>query len=302
MNVRQRTVTANGLRFAYLEAGSRADPMVLLLHGFPDNPWSWEHQFEPLAARGYRVVAPFMRGYAPSEVPPDGRTDFTTLGHDAVEIVRVLNDGNACLAVGHDIGALQLQAAIAEARALFPRPAFIAVNHALTAPGAALIPRLAHRSFHIWLLAHDALNDVVAAHDNMALIDYIWDLWSSPGHRYATQLGRVKHTLAQPGSLKAAVSVYTNFIPGENSGLPQATMRPAEQPTLLIYGSDDVLPPALTQGEERYYVAEFRREVIEGCVHWPQRERPNAVNAILLDWFREFEPRPAASDPADAIA
>ena len=59
-----RRVKANGLDFAYLEEGPADGPMVLLLHGFPDNALSWERQIPVLAAAGYRTVAPWLRGVA----------------------------------------------------------------------------------------------------------------------------------------------------------------------------------------------------------------------------------------------
>lgn len=58
--MRRGEIDANGIRFAYLEAGS--GPLVLLLHGFPDNAYSWEHQLPALARAGYRAAAPFLRG------------------------------------------------------------------------------------------------------------------------------------------------------------------------------------------------------------------------------------------------
>ena len=64
-----RYTTANGLRFAYYEMGT--GPLVLLLHGFPDTPHTWGDLQPRIAAAGYRVVAPFMRGYPPSDVPED---------------------------------------------------------------------------------------------------------------------------------------------------------------------------------------------------------------------------------------
>lgn len=283
MQVEETTVEANGLRVGCLTAGE--GPLVLLLHGFPDNAWTWEHQFEPLAGAGYRVAAPFQRGYAPTEVPPDGRYDFTTLGRDAIALARALGDGDPCFVVGHDIGALQLQAAVGEAPDAFTRPVFVAVNHSATAGGVALVPRLAHRSFHIWLLAHDGINEAVAANDDMALIDYLWDLWSPPGSDHSEQLARVKATLSSDGSLKAAVSVYPNFVPGPETGITGAMTRPLELPAMLVYGADDVLPPALTPGEEQLHPGGFRREAIDGAVHWPHRERPDEFNEVLLDWL-----------------
>ena len=59
-------VQANGVRFAYLEQGS--GPLVMFMHGFPDNAWSYRKQMQVFADAGYRAVAPFLRGYAPTEI------------------------------------------------------------------------------------------------------------------------------------------------------------------------------------------------------------------------------------------
>ena len=59
--MKEGCVVANGIEFAFLEEGS--GPLLLLLHGYPDIAWTWEHQMAPFAAAGYRVVAPFLRGH-----------------------------------------------------------------------------------------------------------------------------------------------------------------------------------------------------------------------------------------------
>ena len=68
--VTERRVAANGIDFTILEAG--AGPLALCLHGFPDSPHSFEPLLVGLAGAGFHAVAPFMRGYAPSGVAPDG--------------------------------------------------------------------------------------------------------------------------------------------------------------------------------------------------------------------------------------
>ena len=73
-------VQANGVRFAYLEQGD--GPLVMFLHGFPDNAWSYRKQLQVFAEAGYRAVAPFLRGYAPTEIPADGVFDPIALGKD----------------------------------------------------------------------------------------------------------------------------------------------------------------------------------------------------------------------------
>jgi len=65
----QQTISANGVEFAYLVDGPADGPLALCLHGFPDTAHSWRHLLPRLADAGYRAVAPFMRGYAPTAVP-----------------------------------------------------------------------------------------------------------------------------------------------------------------------------------------------------------------------------------------
>lgn len=76
------------LRVAALAWGPADGRLALFLHGFPDSPWSWRSMAPRLAARGFRVVAPFTRGYAPTEVPADGDYHVCALMHDAMALHR----------------------------------------------------------------------------------------------------------------------------------------------------------------------------------------------------------------------
>lgn len=98
-----RDVSVNGLRMHIAEHGT--GPLVLLLHGFPESWYAWRHQFEPLAAAGYRVVAPDQRGYCGTDAPGD--VDQYTIMHlvgDVGGLVDALGERQAVL-VGHDWGA-----------------------------------------------------------------------------------------------------------------------------------------------------------------------------------------------------
>ena len=94
-------VDTNGLRFAYLEDGS--GPLVLMLHGFPDTAHSWDDLRPRIAAKGYRAVSPFMRGYHPTAVP-DRDADQETLARDALALIEALGADDAII-IGHDWGA-----------------------------------------------------------------------------------------------------------------------------------------------------------------------------------------------------
>ncbi|MDQ3465041.1 MAG: alpha/beta fold hydrolase, partial [Actinomycetota bacterium] len=97
-----RDYSANGVRLHVAEAGN--GPLVLLLHGFPQFWWCWRHQFSALTERGFRVVAPDLRGYGASDKPPRGY-DAVTAAADVAGLVRALGERDA-LIVGHDWGGL----------------------------------------------------------------------------------------------------------------------------------------------------------------------------------------------------
>ena len=78
------TITANQLTFGYLEAGN--GPLILALHGFPDHARSFRHQAPAFAAAGYRLVAPFLRGYKPTDAAPDGIYHLSPLVQDTIAL------------------------------------------------------------------------------------------------------------------------------------------------------------------------------------------------------------------------
>ncbi|MBV8094305.1 MAG: alpha/beta hydrolase, partial [Acetobacteraceae bacterium] len=96
-------VEANGIRMHIAEQGT--GPLVLLCHGFPECWYSWRHQMRALAAAGFHVVAPDMRGFGRTDRPDD--IDQYTLLHlvgDMVGLLDVRGEPQAFIA-GHDWGA-----------------------------------------------------------------------------------------------------------------------------------------------------------------------------------------------------
>ena len=102
--VKTRVVRASGIDFHVLEMGS--GPLALCLHGFPDTAHSFRHQMPMLADAGFHVVAPFMRGYAPTGAAPDGRYKIAALAEDALALIDALGASDAIL-FGHDWGAVR---------------------------------------------------------------------------------------------------------------------------------------------------------------------------------------------------
>jgi pimeloyl-ACP methyl ester carboxylesterase len=294
--VQASTVQANDLEFGLLEAGS--GPLALCLHGFPDAAHTWRHLLPALAGAGFRAVAPFMRGYAPSAIPGDGDYRIGALVADAVALHQVLGgDGDAVL-IGHDWGAETAYGAAAHAPDRWRRVVTLAV------PPAALDPVLFSdyeqlRRFFYLFMFRDPLGfaDAVVASDGMSFLDKLWLDWS-PGYQPGEHLAQVKECLREPANLAAALGYYRASgagALGPSGGAPRtgaryageqhAAGRQAPQPTLYLHGAHDgCIGVELARGAERLLAPASRMVVIDNAGHFLHLEKPDEVNHHILAW------------------
>ncbi len=286
--IEQFDVTANGLRFACLGAGAIDAPLVLMLHGFPDNAWTWEHQFAPLVAAGYRVVAPFLRGYPPSEIPANGFYDAVTLANDARGLIEALSPGRPARVVGQDWGASLSYGLIALYPALVRRAAVMAIPHPGELAQSLADPEQIKRAFHWWYFQVPGLAETDVPAADFVLIDYLWADWS-PGHDHGAHVARVKAMMRRPGAFAAAIAYYrAAFTPAlRDPALDPLRARlgdPISVPTLALCGSDDLrVVPMSRQASQ--FTGEYDFRIIGDAGHFLHREQPDVITAHLLDWF-----------------
>lgn len=281
-------VEANGLRFACLAAGERTHPLLLLLHGFPDNAWTWEHQFAPLAAAGYRVVAPFLRGYPPTAIPVDGYYDGATLAEDVRGLVDALSPDAPAFLVGQDWGAALSYGFLALYPDRVARAVLMAIPHPAAMAASLADPAQLKRAFHWWYFQLPGLAEAQVPAADFALVDYLWADWS-PGHDHAAHIERIKQMLRQPGAFTAAISYYrAAFDPAlHDPALEPLRARlggPIAVPTLALCGGDDLRAGPMSHQAEHFTAAYEYRE-LEHAGHFLHRERPAEVNALILDWL-----------------
>jgi len=283
------TIIANDLTFSYLEAGPADGPLALLFHGFPDSPFTWRHLLPELAAAGYHAVAPAQRGYAPTEIPKNGRYQLGQLGLDANALHEALGGDDRAVIIGHDWGAMTAYTALN----LEPnrwRKAVTANVPPLGAVGGAFfnIDQL-KRSWYMFFFQND-LAPMVVEMDNLAFIDRLWADWS-PGYDAAEDLISIKAALGTPENLMAALSYYrAMFNPAyqddELAEAQAASAMPTSVPTLYLHGRNDGCFGVDVIGDPLAFLAEGSRfEIVEDAGHFLQLQQPAIVNRLILEWL-----------------
>lgn len=277
MQIGQTTVEANGLTFAALTCGTEG-PLALCLHGFPDSAHTWTHLLPELADAGYRAVAPWSRGYAPTTVPPDGDYSAAALASDVNALHDALGGGADAVLIGHDWGAMATYNAAAEAPDNWRRLVTLAVPPPGIATAAFMRYEQLKRSFYI-MLFQTPLAEIVVGADDLAFIEKLWADWS-PSYDGSGDLPHVKDALRDPANLLAAIGYYrAMFTVGGGDGTPT-------QPTLYLHGTEDgAFGAEGVAGTEQNLSADSRVDIVDGVGHFLHLEKPAEINQRILDWL-----------------
>lgn len=293
-------------------------PLVVLVHGFPETPVSWHHQVGPLVAAGYRVVAPWLRGYGPSPAvddPADVTADH--VADDLAGVAEALGVERAVY-VGHDWGAASVWAT-AELR-----PDRTAAVAALSVPFTArsqrpplerLAETFADRFFYmLFFVAADRRAETALSADVRATLEATYATWS--GHppaeaRWdlppdASILDQVtagptpwldhrvldegvtaftEHGFTGPLSYYRAMDLTWHRVPAYGTS-------PVTCPAMFLAGElDGVLRFTPTRAMAAPLVPDLRADVrVPGAGHWVQQEAPEQTTAALLAFLREVAP------------
>ena len=279
-------ITAGGLEFAYLAVGE--GPLALCLHGFPDSAHTWTELLPALAERGFRAVAPWMRGFAPTAVPTDGRYQVGALAADAIALHEAFGADDQAVIIGHDWGASATYAAAAHAPERWRRVVTLSIPpFALAAQALFDYDQL--RRFWYQFFFQLPLSEQVVPADDFAFIDRLWADWS-PGIEPGDSLEQAKAALRPEGHLAAALGYYRAlYDPARHAAdlaeLQQALLQPTTQPTLYLHGQDDgCVSASLGEGAEAFFGPGSRRVVIPDAGHFLHLEAPGAVIREIVDF------------------
>jgi pimeloyl-ACP methyl ester carboxylesterase len=314
--VEHQILAVNGVRLHVVTEGE--GPLVLLVHGFPESWYSWRHQLPVLAAAGYRAAAVDVRGYGRSSAPA-AIDAYRMLRHvaDNVALVAALGAEQAVV-VGHDWGA-----PIAWNSALLRPDVFRAVAGLSvpfspagdTRPSDAFRRMGGDEEFYIEYFQQPGRAERELEQDvRRWLLGFYFTASGDAPPPSGGTVATIPHgaemgdRFAYPESMptwltEADLDVYageferTGFAGGLNryrnvdrdwEDLSVFRGRPIEVPALFVGGDRDGptiwgMPSIERFGQTLPKL--HRSQILAGCGHWTQQERPEQVNEALLDFL-----------------
>jgi len=279
--VRTEFVTANGIRFHLRTDGD--GPLVLLLHGFPQTSYMWEQVIPPLAARGFRVVAPDLRGIGESSRPRRIRDyRLEVLGDDVAALIRALGEERAHV-IGHDWGALVAwEAALSHPEAV---DRLVAVNGP---PAQAIVRtfftslRQLGRSWYVFFFNLPWLPEWLLTRPRaMARL-------LQPGNFSDGEIEVYRDAITRPGAARAGLAYYraaTRWVVPEMRRLRRKRVL---SPTLVLWGErDPALGKELTLHLDRYVRGPLLIEHLPDAGHWVIQDLPDRFVELVGDFLTD---------------
>ena len=292
-----RRLRTKTLEIAYEESGAADGRPVILLHGFPDDPRTWDGVAPALAQAGYRVLVPYLRGYGPtrfldSRTPRSGQQ--AALGHDLFDFMDALGLARAVLA-GYDWGG---RAACIVA-ALWPERAAALVTiggyniQNIAKAGLPAAAEQEHRYWYQWYF-HTERGRAGLAARRREICRLLWRLWS-PNWRFdEASYERTAASFDNPDFVDVVIQSYRHrygAVPGD-PGMEASEVLLAAQPqiavpTIVLHGAaDGVSPPEDSEPHRRHFEGPYERRVIPRAGHFLPREAP----AEVVRAVRELSP------------
>lgn len=277
-----RDIITNGIRMHYVTQGEGA--LILLLHGFPEFWYSWRHQIPFLAEHGYRVVAPDLRGYNDSDKPRKGY-DVPTLIRDIEGLIKGLGQERAII-VGHDWGGVLAWAFAIHYPQMTDRLIIMNAPHPAAMMRELRTVKQLRKSWYIFFFQIPWLPEYVLLRNSANEIGRMLRGAAVQKAAFPREVtAQFQYAMSKPGAMTAALNYYRQLFRHRPSYATRGKYH-VSVPTLLIWGEQDIaLDIALTTGLEEWVdKIEVRR--IPDSGHWVQQERPEKVNAFMLEFLQ----------------
>ncbi len=269
------------VRLHYVEAGD--GPLIVLLHGFPEFWYGWRQQIKPLAAAGFRVVAPDMRGYNLSSRPDGvGAYDIDRLAADVRGLIQERGAQSALL-VGHDWGGSVAWATAMNHPEVVDRLAILNAAHPRRLMQGLRTPRQLGKSWYFFFFQPPWLPErTVRARRWWFFQNFLRD--ARPAYT-PEEIDRYVESWSQPGAATGMINYYRSSV-RQSPKRAEAALRPIQAPTLVIWGQRDRFLGRELAEPDRDDVPNLDRvERLPDASHWVHHDEPERVVQLLVNFF-----------------
>jgi pimeloyl-ACP methyl ester carboxylesterase len=269
----------NGVHLHYVEAG--AGPLVVLLHGFPEFWYAWRRQILPLAAAGFRVVAPDLRGFNLSGKPEAvAAYGLRTLVKDLHALIVSFGAARTSI-VGHDWGAAVAWAFAMRHPEALERLAILNGPH----PGSLLkglrSPRQLVRSWYMFFFQLPWLPEYAARRNGHALLLEPFRRLPAAARWDKAEEEAYQKAFEQPGALRAMINYYRAMFRAGSA----VRLKPIDSEVLISWGERDAYLGRSLAQPSAHWVPRARVEYLPEAGHFIQHEEPDLVNERLIDFL-----------------
>jgi epoxide hydrolase 4 len=269
-------------RLHYVEAGD--GPLIVMLHGFPEYWYGWREQIKPLAAAGFRVVAPDLRGYNLSS-KPDGVAAYDT-DHLTADIRALIHERGAesALLVGHDWGGSVAWLTAMKYPEVVDRLAVLNAAHPRKLSQGLHHPGQLRKSWYFFFFDLPELPESIVHADNWRFFrHFLRD--ARPGAFTAKDMERYVEAWSQPGAAAGMINYYRSSV-RQSPKVAEAQIRPVQARTLVIWGERDrYLGPELAEPDHDDVPNLDHVERLPDASHWVHHDDPERVTQLLTGFF-----------------
>ena len=294
--VRSITVTTPILDIACELSGPESGRPVMLLHGWPDDIRTWDDIIPTLHANGFRTIVPSLRGFGQTRFR-SAKTlrsgQLSALGQDLIDCLDALNI-DCCAIVGHDWGARAAYIASCLAPKRVSHCVALSVGWGTNDPDQELALTQTQNYWYQWYMALPR-GEALLRDERRAFTRYIWRIWT-PDH----PLSDAAFDATAPSFDNPDWADVVQHSYRVRWGLAETdpTLEPIEEqlrknptisvPTLVIHGgADPCNAPSTSQGKGDLFSGAYRRALLEGVGHFPQREAPQETATLIASFLME---------------
>jgi pimeloyl-ACP methyl ester carboxylesterase len=296
----ERAAVADGLELAFVRAGAGGYPL-LLVHGWPETKRIWWRNIEPLAAAGFEVIAPDLRGFGDSGLAPDGFYDPAAAATDLYRLVHDVLGHERCAAAGGDFGGVVIQDlglrfdGFLERQCLFNTVLPLLPDDYERAGLPGTIPRETRAAADYFLRQGREADDLAAELDTperrrrYIAQFYGSRFWAAPGSFDRESTDFMTEPFADADKLRASFGLYESALGTRPFWQPPRMLEKNPLPTLALYGPEDhVIPGDFPERCEVAFPELVGPFIVRRAGHFLQWERADVLNNALIYFFADL--------------